>query len=275
VIAAFIMAAAGVAAALLPGSPGHTMTLPISLKSALPAVSGDVYVVYCDGNQANAEVYGEIRNAANGEVAELYAQQFPYTNAPTRVSSVILRPADTTARYEFQVTPALATRYRVELFQSSTSSTPFATSGIATIYVTAGGTTSNTQTCSRPTCYESLRTTFLVPPSALQTEMSKQLNVYFGLNLASATPPAPPSKAPATPQWLLLGGGNGLVMASNRISADEFSETVTFAFGIGNDAYNWDWNTCFKDTEAEDGMGLPGHHGCGDRRVLDSASYLG
>ncbi len=76
VIAACVMvAAAGLAAGLLPGSPAPPMRVPISLKSALPAVTGDVYVVYLGGKQANAEVYGEIGKAANGEVAELYAQQ--------------------------------------------------------------------------------------------------------------------------------------------------------------------------------------------------------
>ena len=44
---------------------------------------------------------------------------------------------------------------------------------------------------------------------------------------------------------------------------------------FGNDAYHWDWNACSKDTEAEDGIGLPGHHGCGDERILDSAPYVG
>jgi serine/threonine protein kinase len=272
VVAAFItvivVAAAGLAAALLPGSPAKTTAVPISVKSALPAVSGDVYVVYLGGTQANAEVYGEIKNAANGEVAQLYAQQFPYRNAPTQVGSVILHPAGTTARYEFRVTPTLATRYRVDLFQSSTASTSFAKSGIVTIYVVLGGTTGNTQTCSRPVCRESILTTNFVPPSALQTEMSKQWHPYFGINLA-------PTKEPAPPHWLLLGGGDGHVTASRRISADEFSETVTFSFRIGDDAYSWDWTTCVEDTEAQDGIGLPGHHGCGDERVLESASYLG
>jgi serine/threonine protein kinase len=272
VVAAFtaviIAAAAGLTAGLLPGSPAKTIAVPISVKSALPAVGGEVYVVYLGGKQANAEVYGEIKKAKNGEVAQLYAQQFPYQNAPTQVGSVILHPAGTTARYEFQVTPVLATHYQVDLFQSSTASTPLAKSGITTIYVTLGGTTGNTQTCSRPVCRESIQTTNFVPPSALQTEMSKPWYPYFGLNLA-------PSKEPAPPQWLLLGAGNGHVTASRRISADQFSNTVTFSFQIGNDAYHWDWTTCIADSEAKDGIGLPGHHGCGDERIPESTTYLG
>ncbi len=268
VVAAFIVAAAGLAAGLLLGSPGHTTTVPISLKSARPALTGDVYVVYLGGQQANAEVYGEISKAANGEVAELYAQPFPYRNAPTQVGSVILHPTGTTARYEFRVTPTLATRYRVDLFASSTSSTPFATSGMATIYVIHGETTENTKICSRPVCREALQATIWAPPSALASEMSKPSYLYFGLNLA-------PTKEPPPPQWLDLGAGQGLVIAPHRISADEFSETLTFSFRIGNYAYHWAWHTCFKEDEAADGIGLPGYHGCGGQRVLYSARYLG
>jgi len=44
---------------------------------------------------------------------------------------------------------------------------------------------------------------------------------------------------------------------------------------VGNDAYNWNWTSCNQDTEAQDGMGLPGRHGCGARSVDVSASYLG
>ena len=107
-----------------------------------------------------------------------------------------------------------------------------------------------------------------MPPSALQTEMSKPEYLYFGINLA-------PTNEPPLPQWVLLGAGNGQATAPRRISADEFSFTVTFSFQIGSDAYHFAWRSCTKATEAEDGIGLPGHNGCGDARVLYSASYLG
>lgn len=226
------------------------------------------YVVYLGGKQANAEVYGVVGKAVSGEVAAVYAQPFPFKKAPTQVGSVILHPVGTTARYDFQVTPAFGTRYRVELFHSSTASAPFATSGTATIYVVSGGTSQDAKTCSRPVCHPSLLTTYLVPPSVLQTEMSKQWYVYFGINLA-------PTKEPPQPQWLHLGAGGGHVTAPHRMSADEFSVTVTFSFQIGNDAYSWSWATCPRDTEAEDGIGLPGHHGCGDECVPSSSKYVG
>jgi serine/threonine protein kinase len=266
--AAVIMAAAGLVAWLL-WPPGPVKpAVPISVKSALATVTGDVYVWYLGGTNAHAEVYGQIRKAANGEVAELYAQQFPFTSAPALVGSAILHPAGSTARYQFQVTPVLATRYRVEVFQSSTAPTPLATSGTATIYVVDSWTAGNAQTCSRPVCHESFQITLMVPPSALQTEVSKPVYLYFGLNLA-------PTTEPPAPKWVLLGAGDGHVTAPRRISGDEYAYTITLSFQIGNDAYDWAWASCAKDTEAEDGVGLPGQHGCGDARVLEAASYLG
>ena len=61
-----------------------------------------------------------------------------------------------------------------------------------------------------------------------------------------------------------------------RVNYDgRFENTLTFSFTIGNDAYNWAWTACVKDTVSRDGLGLPGSHGCGARRVLRTASYLG
>jgi len=71
------------------------------------------------------------------------------------------------------------------------------------------------------------------------------------------------------------GAGNGHVTAPHRISANEFSYTITFSFQVGDDALHWAYRACRKATEAEDGLGLPGNHGCGDARVLQSASYVG
>jgi hypothetical protein len=51
--------------------------------------------------------------------------------------------------------------------------------------------------------------------------------------------------------------------------------TVTLSWTVGNDAFNAEWNECTKDTEAEDGVGLPGSHGCGDQSVPSSQVYLG
>ncbi len=93
-LAAVIVAAAGLTVSLLGGSTASpSVAVPISVKSAEAAVGSDMYVVYHGSRLANAQVYGTIRKAASGEVAQLYAQPFPYHHAPTQVGSVILHPA--------------------------------------------------------------------------------------------------------------------------------------------------------------------------------------
>ncbi|HEX3513530.1 MAG TPA: serine/threonine-protein kinase [Trebonia sp.] len=272
VVAACVTAAAGLAAGLLlvPGSPAPPVaTLPISVKSAFPAVTGDVYVVYQSGKNADAAVSGEVGQAADGEVATLYAQQFPYRNAPTVVSSVILHPTAGGARYAFQVTPTLATRYRVELFRSIASSAPIAMSGVKTIYVSVGQGVSNTQDCGGPVCDESAQVTYEAPSSALKTEMSKTPYVYFGLN------PSKAHRQPPPPKLLALGAGHGAIVGTQETSANRFVLTVSFSFTVGHDSYDAAVAVCIKDTVATDGIGLPGHHGCGDQRIPNPTVYLG
>ena len=98
--------------------------------------------------------------------------------------------------------------------------------------------------------------------------MSKHIYPYFGINLsATGTPPEP--------RWLYLDEGNASVSSARQISASEFEITVTFSFTIGNDGYYFDWNACEKDTLSADGLGLPGSHGCGARRISRNVNYLG
>jgi hypothetical protein len=235
------------------------VSIVIAAKSNLPPVSGDSYVNYMTGKDATAQIHGEIKDAASGEVAQLYAQPFPYRNAPAQIGAVILHPTGKTAQYAFEVTPSVATRYTVELFQNSTATSPLASSATRTIYVDTVTVSGNGHACSSPVC--SYAVYVKVPASALSTEISKHVYLYLGFNNGS-TPP----------KWLLLGAGDSHVTTPHRISATEFSMTITFTFSGNNGAWT---QTCVRDTEAKDGIGLPGHHGCGDQRIPYSASYLG
>ena len=269
-LAVVVIAAAGVTAALLTHHNGPPVPefSAVAARSANAPVSGDVYVLYREGSQANAELSGEVKHVTSGEVAQLYAQPFPFRHAPVPAGSVILHPAGTTARYAFQVTPVLATRYTVEVFGSSTATTPLAGSATRTIYVSLNATSGNSQKCGRPVCHLTFVQRILTPAPALSTEISKPWYAYFAVNLSS-------TKVPPTPTVLLLGAGDAHVTVSRRVSATEFDDTVTFAFDLGNDGATWNWTACDMDTEAADGVGLPGHHGCGDKSVLASAPYLG
>ena len=281
VVAAAAVATVVIAVAFSGSTPSHgsaaglglvskhaSASVQVTAHSSLPPLTGDVYVIYQGGKQASAQIQGEIKGVTNGEVARLYAQQFPYDRAPGAAGSTILVPAGTIARYAFTVTPSLATRYKVELFRSSTAATALASSPVSTIYVTLSGLSGNGQKCSRPVCHETLAVSVLVPASALSTESAKQLYPYFAVALSA-------TKQPTMPQWLVLNADAPHFSAPHRISADEYGYSVSFTFRVGNDGYAWNWNACANDTEAIDGLGLPGHHGCGAARVLGSAAYLG
>jgi serine/threonine-protein kinase len=251
------------------------VTVPITAKSPQAPVDGYVYVYYKYGNKASAEISGDVSKPVDGEVVRLYAQQFPFTRPPAPAGEILLQPAGTAsagtgAAYQFQVTPSLATRYHVELFRSSTSSAPLATSPVTTVYVQLEGPTTTAPACSQTqtTCHLTVQLETFVPPSALATEMGKPIYAYFGITEAA-------SKPPAAPKWLTLSAGGARVSATRRVSGDEYSDTLTLTFSDGSGYYNWQAVTCSKDAEAADGIGLPGHHGCGDGRVPYPYNYLG
>jgi eukaryotic-like serine/threonine-protein kinase len=243
----------------------------IRAVSALPPVTGDVYVRYQSGQDTDAQISGTIQPAASGEVARLYAQPFPYTSGLASVASVPLNPAGGTADYTFTVTPTLATRYQVELFRSSTATTPLGRSASQMLYVASSRTATVTSggSCSPPTCQAAVTETILVPPSALQAELVKQWFWYFAVNLAAT------SQAPR-PTLLRLGADDPVSTTPARVSADEFKISVTFTFDYSaGSSWHWVAQGCTKDTEAQDGIGLPGSHGCGNATIPSPDPYLG
>jgi len=50
---------------------------------------------------------------------------------------------------------------------------------------------------------------------------------------------------------------------------------ITFSYTTDGDHAVAVWGVCVKDTLAIDGLGLPGHHGCGDNSVPYPSSYVG
>jgi hypothetical protein len=251
-----------------PRPPSPALVATISASSALAPVTGDVYVVYLGGTNSSATLSGTVKDTGSGEVARLYALRFPFGGTPAQAGSVALQPAAGTASYSFQVTPSLATRYKVEVFASATATSPVATSATTTVYVAPSATNSGTPTCGRPVCHESITIRVFVPASVLSAEIAKQWYPYFAINLA-------PAIEPAAPSVMNLGAGNGQVSAAQRVSSTEYDITVTFSFDIGSDAYNFRWRTCDKASEAQDGVGLPGNHGCGAPTATAGQRYLG
>jgi hypothetical protein len=263
VLAGGLVAASGLPAMAAPAAPP---TVTIAARSFFPPVTGDVFVLFrAPARFSTAQIHGKISGARSGEVARLFAQTFPFRHAPSRIAAVTLTGA--TATYSFTVAPALATRYRVEVFANGTATTPLASSAVSTVFLSNLMNMSGLSRCARPVCRERIRVVELVPASTLRTEIAKRWFFYFGLNLSTRGTPPPP-------RFLTLDT-HAAISRSVRVSAGSFAVTISWSFRIGNDGFFFNFNFCNKDTEATDGLGLPGHHGCGDNRISAAVEYLG
>jgi hypothetical protein len=274
---AAVIAVVIVATVVLAGGGSHpklavlpAANIGIAADSSYQPVGGYTYVGFMAGQDSTARIHGTITRAVSGEVAQLYAQPFPFKASPAQVDAVILHATGKTAQYSFRVTPSVATRYTVKLFQSSTAHRASATSPAQTVYVSATYTSSgkNATTCN-VVCHDTYTVKWFVPASALSIEITKKTYVYFGVTLTKQ--PKPPD-----PKTLSLGAGSSRAGPFSFISDTEFDQTINFSYRINDDYAQTDWQVCFKDTETVDGVGLPGHHGCGDQSTPDLESgYLG
>lgn len=245
-------------------SVGPTLTIAATTKGG-PLV-GYAAVAYKSGAYATATIGGSITGAVVGEVVKLYAQPFPYKKAAVLAGSTTLSSVSAPTPYSFSATPAVATRYQAELFASASAATPLATSAVQNVYVLSGGTVAGIKKCAVPTCHEAITITIVVPASTLAIEMAKHVYPYFAVNVAASNAPAP--------KWLYLNGGSAKVSKTAKVAAEKFKLTISFTFKVGRASYYWDWTACSKDSVTVDGLGLPGHHGCGNAKV-GSTAYLG
>jgi hypothetical protein len=259
-----VLAGGGLATSLLPAVAAGAATTPAITLAANSKIRAfhDVMVAYQGGTYATAKISGTLTGAAKGEVVTLMATQFGATTA-TSAGTVTL--GSTHKTYSFTVTPTLATAYQAVLSQGSTT---LATSKTKTVYVVPSGKASGIKACARPTCRETLREVVILPPSALATEMAKRAYPYFNVNLSRTT-------TPPRPKWLYLGRGHASVSKPKQLQAGKYTFNISYRFYVGNDGYNWAWLDCTKDSESTDGLGLPGSHSCGVKRVSATVSYLG
>jgi hypothetical protein len=255
--------------AQLPANAALAATPRVTIVVQAPyALNNLTFVAYSSGH-TSARVYGTVFSATSGEVLKLYGQQFPYSKPAAPVGAPLTIGQTGDVGYSFRhVTPALATRYRVELFADGTTTTPLATSKVSIIYVVKGMSITETHRCPRPDCTSVVHVKVFLPPQVMRAERAKKLDTYFAVNLS-------PSHIPPPPGMLRLGAGHPRVTRSRKISAGEYGFSVTFTFRIGNDAAHWGFRFCAKDTVATDGLGLPGRHACGRRTIIAALYYLG
>jgi hypothetical protein len=271
VAAAGGLSLAGAGPALAGGAARADLGVSIDTASAFVQVGPDTLVRYgAPAAQSTATVSGSVTGIPAGlasVVVTLLAKPFGATAfVAVRGQQATLRAAaDGSATYSFPVTPDRATGYEVTVSEAGAA---LKTSDPRTVYVIPDVTvTDSATTCARPTCTGTLTVTARIPAAAFAAESAKRLELYSGLREA-------PDRTPAGPARL------GLMAAARHLVLNSAQGTVRYTFGysfnIGpTEGYQWKVNYCTADTEAADGIGLPGPHGCGDQVVSASAPYLG
>ena len=226
-----------------------------------------IWTIYHSKKYSKIHSKGTVTGATSGMVLRFYADVFPYASGWQPIAQRVLHNNGTND-YNFTATPALATRYKLELFQDASSTTPLVVTKSTTVYLLANYRHSPIRKCAHPICRQLIRVFVSVPPTTLATEIAKRVYAYFNYTVAShGTPPAL--------QWLYKGIGHLHLTRSRQVAAGQFKYTISFWFRINNDRSRWLLATCSKDTERIDGLNLPGHHGCGSRRVFANTPYIG
>jgi hypothetical protein len=238
-------------------------SITIAAKVAYPTVTHDDLVLYQFRGFDTAVIHGTITGATAGDVATLLAKPFGATHYAATGKPIALSAASSS--YAFTVEPSLATAYRVQV---TTGAVVDATSATQTVYVVvvAAQASKITEKCSRTPlhCTESFKIETKVPSRAYADEAGK--HVYFYLAIGY---PHPPNTYTLS--------AKSTASKARRVNAGEFEMTLTFYVPLRNTTGHWLTTFCTKDTESRDGLGLPGHHGCGSKKVgvKAAALYLG
>jgi hypothetical protein len=270
-VAALVSGLAAVCVAPVTANAATSPAISISVSSGLK-LFGDVVVQWANPGLDTVTVSGRLSPAAAGEVLRLFAQPFPFRKPPQAVpgQSRVLRSRKAVVSYVFHGAPHIATRYSVRVYASRTATKALASSGTQSVYEVSNETYQGWRSCNtrgnRPICHQTLRLFTEVPASAYKPESIKHLYVYLGITLG----PRLPLPAPKTLSLI-----SATVSKALRLSGTKFEQIVRFSFRVNNDAYSPLFTYCTKGTQAEDGLGLPGHHGCGSHKVSSSAVYLG
>ena len=227
-------------------------TISISATTANKPVGGLVWTLW----GGSAQITGSVSDGQAGASLLLQASAFPFQ----AFSQVAQSTTAAGGAYAFRALPTLATQYRVVLASDPTTMSP-----VAKVYTAARWIEVSRGRCGTgPTCKRRFAIDIVYPAAVAAREAAKPAYFYLGVRHGSQTPPA---------AVRLIGTGRQQHVSGNRYRA---GFTTSFST-IG--AFYYEWEICTKDSEAADGLGLPGHHHCGDRSIsystLISSSWIG
>jgi hypothetical protein len=228
-------------------------------------VAGRALVAYKAAGHDRGTISGAVTGNQAGDVVSLLAKPFRAATFKATGQQVTLTAAGS-ASYSFAVQPSLATGYRVQVSTTTGSTTTVdATSAMATLYVEASGHGFKAhQKCTSTTCRYWYTASTVLPASAYKTESRKHVYMYLA-QWYSAKHPA---------RWFYLSR-TATTSKVKRINSGEFELTYTWHVHLRTGQNYWLPLSCTKDSVAKDGLGLPGGHGCGVKRVSAKVTYLG
>jgi hypothetical protein len=230
---------------------------------------GDTLVGYRDPGYTTATIRGEINGGSTGEQATLLAQPFPFVSPFAPVGSPV-SISGSPQRYSFTVSPLIATKYELQVTKAADAGQVLGTSAVQLLYVTLQPVlgAGSSKACQRPVCHLIYHVLVKVPPLSYSTESAKRWYPYFAINFSTVgTPPAP--------RYVTLDR-SATITAARRLSRTEYEVTVRYLYNVGpTRGFHWAWDMCNRDMYLADGLGLPGHHGCGDQRLPVVFKYLG
>jgi hypothetical protein len=238
-LAAIAAAITAAAASTSIAADGPSATLQVNKRVAgLPAV------VY----GSSIELSGH-ENLTGTRTFAVQAETWPFKSGFTTI-----RSGTTSGDYSVVVTPSHATKYRVVIANGPTSR-------VRTVYVLdkrlgmSCNLCRNTNTSGTHTLTVTAR--FRRPPGP--TGDKGPVYLYYAVNSSSVTPN-------------IL---NQVATAPRHFSGRTFSFSVSYTVQFPNSSFRFAEAFCWKDDEAASGVGLPGHHGCGDATVNRLQRYIG
>jgi len=176
------------------------------------------------------------------------AQAWPFKTGFTTITS-----GNTSGDYSVVVSPSHATKYRVLIANGPTSQ-------VLTVYVLDKRLSLNCNLChggNTPGSHTLTVTASFRRPAGPAGNKGP-VYLYYALNSSSATPN-------------IL---NQVASAPRHFVGNTFSLSVSYTVQFPNSTFRFGEAFCWKDDEAGSGVGLPGHHGCGNATV-NRLRYLG
>jgi hypothetical protein len=228
-------------------------------------VDGFALVIYkaTTGNVNTATISGTVTTTVATDTATLQAEPFGAKSykpvgSPLSLTSVGVND------YAFNVTPSLATKYEVVV-----TGTDSGTSSPVTVYVTLANivTSSKVQPCSPARCVDIVKVSTTLPASAYKVESRKHFYLYLAIGHFRGT------KAILPKDFTLSKASKA--SKPTRKTSSRFVVTLKYIVPHPHANTVWEFTFCTKDAVSKDGIGLPGHHGCGSKQFARKTLYVG